>query len=127
MSKARPSLEAWLDEIKRDSGNRGIGIFFIHTGVVRDTTRDGSAVSGLEVSCDRERLGEVIAQVEAMPGVAGARAWINEGTLAVGEDFICALVAGDVRKNVSGLGRLWYGSYGRTSPSGAMSCRSGAA
>jgi molybdopterin synthase catalytic subunit len=100
MSEVRPSLEAWLDEIKRGPGNRRIGIFFIHDGVVRGTTRDGSVVSGMEISYDREHLGEVIAQVETMPGVVGARAWINEGTLAVGDDLICALVAGDVRKNV---------------------------
>ena len=35
-----------------------------------------------------------------MPGVAGVRVWINEGRLAVGDDMVYALVAGDVRTNV---------------------------
>jgi molybdopterin synthase catalytic subunit len=100
MNNGRPSFETWLDEIKRDSKAPAIGIFFIHNGVVRGTTPDGSAVCSLDLSYDPERLDEVITQVEAMPGVAAARAWINEGNLQVGEDMICALVAGDVRKNV---------------------------
>jgi molybdopterin synthase catalytic subunit len=100
MSDARPSLEAWLGEIKGDRGSRGIGIFFMHNGVVRGTTRDGSTVSGLDVSYDRKRLDEVVVQVAAMPGVVAVRAWVNEGALAVGDDMIYALVAGDVRKNV---------------------------
>ena len=109
MSNARPSLEAWLDEIKGDSGSRGIGIFFIHNGVVRGTTRDGSAVSGLDVSYDRKRLDEVVARVEAMPGVVAVRAWVNEGSLAVGDDMIYTLVAGDIRKNVFGGWRTLVG------------------
>ena len=100
MNNGRPSLEAWLAEIKRDSKDPAIGIFFIHDGVVRGTTADGSPVCSLDLSYDPERLAEVITQVEAMPGVAAARVWINEGNLPVGEDMICALVAGDVRKNV---------------------------
>lgn len=57
-------------------------------------------VSALDISCDRERLAKTIAAGEDMPGVVAARAWINEGTLSVGEDMIYALAAGDIRKNV---------------------------
>lgn len=102
MTNVRPSVEAWLDEIKGAPGSPAIGMFLIHNGVVRAVTRDGSAVSGLYLSYDRRRLDEVIAQVEGMPGVVAARAWINEGTLNVGDDMIYALVAGDVRPNVFG-------------------------
>jgi molybdopterin synthase catalytic subunit len=100
MNTVRPSLDEWLDEIKRSSGSEGIGVFFIHDGVVRGTTRSGAAVSSLELTCNRQRLNDLVAQTEAMPGVVGVRAWVNEGTLSVGEDIICALVAGDIRKNV---------------------------
>jgi molybdopterin synthase catalytic subunit len=99
MNTARPSLETWLDEIKRGPGHRGIGIFFIHNGLVRDKRRDGTPVAGLDVTCDGRRLDELVAQTEAMPGVVAARAWVNEGTLAVGDDMIYVLVAGDVRRN----------------------------
>ncbi|OPZ74502.1 MAG: hypothetical protein BWY79_02096 [Actinobacteria bacterium ADurb.Bin444] len=39
-------------------------------------------------------------RVQDMPGIAAARLWINEGLLAVGDDIMVALVAGDVRENV---------------------------
>ncbi len=100
MNNERPSLETWLDEIKSASDGKEIGIFFIHNGVVRGTTREGVPVSTLHISCDHERLAKTIAAVKDMPGVVAARAWINEGTLSVGEDLIYALVAGDIRKNV---------------------------
>jgi molybdopterin synthase catalytic subunit len=100
MRRTRPPLEEWLDDIKSCSAGSQIGVFFTHNGVVRATSRDGSAVAGMEVSCNSGRLNEVISQIEAMPGVVGARAWVNEGTLAVGDDIVWALVAGDVRKNV---------------------------
>mgnify|MGYP000872483654 CR=1 FL=1 len=100
MISRRPPLEEWLEDIKSCSAGSQIGVFFTHTGVVRATSRDGSAVAGMEVSCDGGRLEDVIAQVENMPGVIGARAWVNEGALAVGDDIVWALVAGDIRKNV---------------------------
>jgi molybdopterin synthase catalytic subunit len=100
MSNTGLLLQKWLDEIKSDSAGPRIGVFFTHNGVVRATSRDGSPVSAMKLSCDRGRLGAVIADVEAMPGVIAARAWVNEGALAVGDDIVWALVAGDVRKNV---------------------------
>lgn len=100
MKGRRPPLEEWLDDIKSCSTGSQIGVFFTHSGVVRGTSRDGSAVAGMEVSCDSRRLDQVISQIEGMPGVVGARAWVNEGALAVGDDIVWALVAGDVRMNV---------------------------
>jgi molybdopterin synthase catalytic subunit len=82
-------------------------MYLVHNGVVRGTARDGTAVSGMDLSYDREHLEAVIRQVEARPGVVAVRAWVNEGTLAVGDDIMCALVAGDIRENVfSGLEEL---------------------
>jgi molybdopterin synthase catalytic subunit len=100
MKGRRPPLETWLEDIKSCSTGSQIGVFFTHSGVVRATSRDGSAVAGMQVSCDSRRLKEVIAHVETMPGVIGARAWVNEGALVVGDDIVWALVAGDIRRNV---------------------------
>ena len=101
MEGSKPSLEAWLSEIKAETGGDGVGIFLMHNGIVRATSKgDGCAVAGMEITFDREVLAEAIAAAEAMPGVAGVRVWINEGRLAVGDDMVYALVAGDVRTNV---------------------------
>jgi molybdopterin synthase catalytic subunit len=72
----------------------------VHNGVVRGTARDGSAVSGMNLSFDRKHLERIIERVEARPGVVAVRVWINEGTLAVGDDIMWALLAGDIRENV---------------------------
>lgn len=102
MSRPSPSVQDWLAEIKQDSRSREIGIFFVHNGVVRGTTKSGAAIANVELTCDHKRLADLIAEAEAVPGIVGVRAWVNEGVLEVGEDMIYALVAGDVRKSVFG-------------------------
>jgi len=96
-----PSLDGWLREIKAESGSDAVGIFLMHHGVVRATSKgDRFEVAGMELSYDREVLAEAMAEAERMPGVVGVRVWINEGRLAVGDDMVYVLVAGDVRTNV---------------------------
>ena len=77
-------------------------MYLVHNGVVRGTARDGSVVTGLELSYDYAHLQEVIDQAKAMPGIVAVRAWVNEGSLSVGDDIMLALVAGDIRENVFG-------------------------
>jgi molybdopterin synthase catalytic subunit len=77
-------------------------MYLVHNGVVRGSARDGSAVSGMNLSYDPGRLGQVIERIQARPGVVAARVWINEGTLTVGDDIMYALVAGDTREHVFG-------------------------
>lgn len=101
MSENHPPLAEWIAEIKQSRSIARAGILFIHNGVVRGTSREGLPVSTLEISYDAGLLSRLVAETEAMPGVVAARAWVNEGTLAVGDDMTCALVAGDIRQNVS--------------------------
>ena len=98
--QARPSLDGWLEEIKSSPESSRIGMYLVHNGVVRGVARDGSKVTGMELSYDPGLLRDITAQVEARPGVLAVRAWINEGTLTVGDDIMYALVAGDIRENV---------------------------
>jgi len=100
MINERPSVEAWLKETKQSADAARVGMCLMHNGVVRGTARDGSPVTGMELTYDHDRLQEVLASVAAMPGVATVRAWVNEGRLAVGDDIMLALVAGDIREHV---------------------------
>jgi molybdopterin synthase catalytic subunit len=97
-----PPIQAWLEEIKRGPDSSRIGMYLVHNGVVRGTSRNGDVVSGMKLSYDDVRLNEVIRQVGDRPGLVAVRAWVNEGTLEVGEDIMYALVAGDIRENVFG-------------------------
>jgi molybdopterin synthase catalytic subunit len=102
MHHTPPSLQTWLDEIKSGPDASRIGMYLVHNGVVRGTARDGSLVTGMDLSYDSGRLEEVIEEVEARPGVFAVRVWINEGRLEIGDDIMFALVAGDIRDNVFG-------------------------
>lgn len=98
----RPSIDAWLAEVKSSGNTDGIGMYLSHNGVVRAYSRDGRPVTGMILGVDRERLAEIVASAELMEGVAAVRAWVNEGELSIGDDIMYALVAGDIRDNVFG-------------------------
>lgn len=100
MASERPSVEAWLSEVRQSADAARVGMCLVHNGVVRGTARDGSPVTGMELAYDRSRLDEVLAEIAALPGVAAVRAWVNEGRLSVGDDIMLALVAGDIREHV---------------------------
>ena len=102
MGDGHPQFEGWLDEIKAGSESRRIGMYLMHNGVVRGTARDGTPVTGMDLSYDRPRLGTIITEIQQRPGVVAVKAWINEGHLAVGDDIMRVLVAGDIRENVFG-------------------------
>ncbi len=102
MADRGPQFETWLDEIKSGPGSEGIGMYLMHNGVVRGTTRGGALVTGMHLSYNDERLSGILSEIEARPGVVAVRVWINEGLLAVGDDIMRALVAGDIRENVFG-------------------------
>jgi len=102
-----PSFEAWLEEIKGTPESSRIGMYLMHNGVVRGTARDGTAVLGMSLSYDHEHLQKVVDLIQAKRGVLAVRVWVNEGVLAVGDDIMRALVAGDLRENVyAGLQEL---------------------
>ena len=98
----RPSLDAWLAEIKATGETDGIGMYLMHNGVVRAYSRDGRPVTGMILGVDRERLAEIVESARLMEGVAAVRVWVNEGELGVGDDIMYVLVAGDIRDNVFG-------------------------
>lgn len=72
-----------------------------HNGVVRSWSRNGRPVSGLRVTVDHARLEALLAEQKARPGIVEVLIEIAEGTdLAVGDDVMLLVVAGDVRENV---------------------------
>ncbi|PKQ20315.1 MAG: molybdopterin converting factor [Actinobacteria bacterium HGW-Actinobacteria-6] len=106
-SHTKPSLDAWLREIKSVGDIAGTGMYLVHNGVVRGTSRDGRPVSGMILSVDRMRLAELLESARLMEGVTHVRAWVNEGELTIGDDIMYVLVAGDIRDHVfDALGAL---------------------
>lgn len=95
-----PDLNAWIDDVKALPDADKAGMLLVHRGIVRGSTRAGDSVSGMLLTYDRERLEQVLADARTWPGVVAVRAWVNEGSLAVGDDIMSVLVAGDIRENV---------------------------
>lgn len=97
-----PDTDRWVEEVKAAPGADGIGMILVHRGIVRGTTRAGDPVGGMDLSVDRERLTAALDEAGTWPGVVAVRAWVNEGRLAVGDDIMAVLVAGDIREHVFG-------------------------
>jgi len=90
-----------LDEIKRHPDFEKIGMILCHNGVVRATARDGRKVKGLKVAVDHAKLEQIIIEQSQKPGIVNIQVNIVENkNLAVGDDIMHLIVAGDIRENV---------------------------
>lgn len=90
-----------IDEIKKHPDYPKVGMILCHNGVVRATSRDGRAVSGLRVSVDHALLDGIIAEQKKTPGIIDIQVRIAEDRdLEVGEDVMLLAVAGDIRETV---------------------------
>jgi molybdopterin synthase catalytic subunit len=95
-----PSFDSWLAEIKSEPDSSRVGMYLMHNGVVRGTTRAGEPVTGMELSYDPAALQRAVESAKAKPGINAVRVWMNEGRLSVGDDIMRVLVAGDIREHV---------------------------
>jgi len=93
-------IERWIEEIKRNSDLRQLGMILIHNGIVRATSKDRKGVKGMHLSYDKEKLNLIVTEFGKKEGIVGIKAWINEGTLNVGDDIMYVLVAGTLRTDV---------------------------
>ncbi len=93
-------IEKWIDEIKKKSDFKDLGIFLVHNGVVRATSKNGQVVRGMDLSYDKEKLKSLIDSFKKRDGIVDVRVWINEGSLKIGDDIMYVLVAGKLRTYV---------------------------
>jgi molybdopterin synthase catalytic subunit len=57
-------------------------------------------VKGMQLSYDKEKLNSLISEFKKREGIVAIKAWINEGTLNIGDDIMYVLVAGRLRTDV---------------------------
>lgn len=93
-------IDQWIDEIKKSSDFENLGMFLCHHGVVRSTSKDGTPVKSMHLSCDRDRLRALVEEFSGREGIVSVKVWVNEGLLHVGDDIMYALVAGKFRTHV---------------------------
>jgi molybdopterin synthase catalytic subunit len=94
-------IKQLFHEIKNHPEYTKAGMILCHNGIVRSTSRDGKEVTGLTVRVDHARLRSIVEERKRDPGILDILVEIQEDRkLAVGEDVMYLLVAGDIRENV---------------------------
>ena len=91
-----------IAEMKQDpTFAPNVGMILVHNGVVRGWSRkDGSDVTQIEISCDRDKASAICREVEKMPGIYKIIMEMRTGRLQPGDDVLFLIVAGDIRENV---------------------------
>lgn len=90
-----------LGNIKDHPEYDRVGMILCHNGVVRGTSRDGRRVTGLRVAVNEKRLTQVLDKQRSRPGIIDIQVEIAaDKDLAVGDDVMLLVVAGDIRENV---------------------------
>ena len=103
----KPSLDNWLKEVKKAAGSDSNGMYLIHNGVVRSSSKasvtgggPSDPVISMDFSYSDESVAEAIKNASAMEGITCVKVWLNSGTLKVGDDLMFVLVGGDTRPHV---------------------------
>ncbi len=94
-------ITTMMAKVKAHPDFHKAGMVLCHNGVVRQTSREGDEVTGLEIVVDHEKLDEIITQKKKTPGIVEILIHIEEGKLLkVGDDVMYLVVAGNIRENV---------------------------
>jgi len=103
--KPVPSVDAWLRDAKaaREAGR--VGMYLLHNGTVRESSRAAARngtgglppVRGMSFSYDQGKVDAAIKETLDMPGISLVRVWLNEGELKTGEDIMLVLIGADIR------------------------------
>lgn len=90
-----------LQSVKSHPDYHKAGMILCHNGVVRATSRVGRKVSGLRVAVNHDRLAAILEKARQTAGIIDIQVQIAENRqLAVGDDVMILIVAGDIRENV---------------------------
>lgn len=93
-------INQWIEEIKKSSDFKDLGMILVHNGIVRAVAKDGKPVKGMHLTYDKEKLAQLLDELRKREGISEIKAWINEGVLKIGDDIMYALVAGKFRTYV---------------------------
>lgn len=103
-------VNTWLTEAKQHESAGKIGMYLMHNGVVRQTSRaqvrDGATecnavpVIAMEFRYDAEKLEQAVEDTYKLPGIYYIRTWLAEGRLQAGDDIMYVLIGGDIRPHV---------------------------
>ena len=95
------NIQRLIDQVKAHPRFNEAGMILAHNGVVRATSRDGRAVTGLQVAVDNDRLAHILQQYRQREGIVDILVEIAaDRDLSIGDDVMALVVAGDIRETV---------------------------
>ena len=93
-------LDKMIATIKANPDFHKTGMIASHIGIVRSFSRDGKTVDSVDVQFDHAKIDRVISDIRSRPGIVDVLIKTNSGHLAVGDEIMAVVVAGDIRENV---------------------------
>lgn len=97
----RTSLNDLIKKVKSHPKINDAGMILCHNGIVRATQRSGARpVVGVSSIADPEKLAEIQAWGESLPGIVTVAIEAFSGEFKVGDDLMYVVVAGDIREHV---------------------------
>ena len=75
-------------------------MILVHNGVVRGSSESGGSVKGMNLSYNRDKLNELVKEIESREGIEAVEVWINEGKLEVGDEIMIVAIGGRFRTDV---------------------------
>ena len=93
-------LNRMIESLRAHPEHEKMGMIASHLGIVRGVSRNGRAVSGIEVVYDHNIIDDIILDIKKLPGIIEVIVDTNEGHLEVGDQILAVAVAGDLRENV---------------------------
>lgn len=93
-------INRMIARIKAHPDFHKAGMIASHLGIVRSFSREGKAVSGVDVHFDSKKIEEIVRDIRSRPGIVDILIETNSGYLKVGDDILAVVVAGDIRDQV---------------------------
>ena len=93
-------LSKMIAAIKANPNFHKTGMIATHIGIVRSFSRNGKTVEAVDVEFDKAEVEQVISEIRSRPGIVDVLIQTNTGHLAVGDEIMAVVVAGDIRENV---------------------------
>jgi len=93
-------INQMIQTLKKNPEYSKMGMIASHLGVVRETSLDGSTVTGIEIESDRNTIDNIVHEIKSMSGIIDVQVEVGKGALKVGDDIMAVVVGGDTREHV---------------------------
>jgi len=101
MREKHASLCDLIQAVKRHPDINRAGMILVHNGIVRAYDKSGTRqVKAVHVAVDRDAIQRMREWAAAQEGIVAVAIEAFEGELAVGDDLLYIVLAGDIRENV---------------------------